>query len=462
MGARAVVLAEQIGKAIAGMVAQGIALDKIEKAVVNEVINPDDYSGGELGAMMDAGAFLASNEVFLNNGGKLLTKPEYVELNAIQQQISLREKQEMSIYDKYLNLASYKSVVSTFVDKNAVGVNGIANIPSFISSSVATTISNVGSMFSARSYAAAATGYATFDYGVDYAGFSNKEITSTITENPEANVEYVIDNNLLEKSVPNIGGTYKELFARCNNLDVNADLTSKPLNPDAATQYQSSEATGKKGVQTLTDKGECGSDKDDDLLRLRFALFDTQTAAAAACYYGDEEACAEIGIDAADGEGGSGVGDDVVGSSEYTDNLTDVIKGGEKAADIALFFVKSNPTCGASCKARCLAMVTKIWQTAGGSGVALGYNADTGYQHYKQKGWVHDGDDKYNVPVGAVMWSGKTKAGGHAYIYIGGGKIVSTDLNCEGRICVSPAAAIEKKWNHEYLGWSDPHEEWGN
>lgn len=462
VGARAVVFAEQIGKAITGMVAQGIALGQIEKAIVNAIINADDYFGGEWGAIIDTGAFLASNEAYLHSAARLLTPVETNQLAIIEQQISIQEKQEMSIYDKYLNIASYKSIASNMIDKNGVGTNGIANIPNVLTSTIATTTTNLGSIFSGRSHAATATGYATYNYGVNYAGFSNDEIASTITENPEANVEYVIDNNLLEKTVPDIGGTYKELFARCNNLDVNADLTSKPLNPNAATQYQSSEATGKKGIQTLTEKGECGKNKDDDLLRLRFALFDTQTAAAAACYYGDAEACAEIGIDAANGDDPTGVGDGVKGSSEYTDNLTDIIKDGEKAAGAALSFVKNNPTCGGSCKNRCLGMVTKIWQKAGGGGVALGYDADTGYKRYKEKGWVHDGDDKYNVPVGAVMWSGKTQAGGHAYIYIGNGKIVSTDLNCDTRICVSPAADIEKKWNHKYLGWSDPHKEWGN
>jgi len=201
---------------------------------------------------------------------------------------------------------------------------------------------------------------------------------------------------------------------------------------------------------------------DEILYRTSILAFDTTTIKSFSCIeFDDQESCNSIMPGSNDSSSG-GNEDGVVGSKNYTDDLLNPIKNGQKAVEAARNIIDKNPTCGGSCYHKCLQMVSEIWQKAGGSIVAVGLNADTGYQHYKSKGWVHDGSDKYNIPIGAVMWSGKDKSGGHAYIYIGEGKIVSTDLNCDSKICVSPAADIEKVWNHIYLGWSDPHQEWGN
>lgn len=73
---------------------------------------------------------------------------------------------------------------------------------------------------------------------------------------------------------------------------------------------------------------------------------------------------------------------------------------------------------------------------------------------------AHPGDR--NPPVGAVLFYGTGKPG-HAAVYLGNNKVLSTDvLNVEthrvGGVYITDASKIENgPWNLQYAGWADPH-----
>lgn len=163
--------------------------------------------------------------------------------------------------------------------------------------------------------------------------------------------------------------------------------------------------------------------------------------------------------------GNDSCNDDIPGSKNYTDDTANPIPKGEEAAKQAIKWTENDPRCSfhpGGCYYHCLGVVSDIW-TAVGKGLVTahdGYSSDdTAYQaynYYKSKGWVNK---TKNIPVGAIMWSANPKdpGPGHAYIYVGDGKIASTDIKSNGTFSVVPADRIETKWNHEFLGWSEWH-----
>lgn len=161
-----------------------------------------------------------------------------------------------------------------------------------------------------------------------------------------------------------------------------------------------------------------------------------------------------------------GGSNDVVGSTDYTDDTSHTIKDGQAVADGAVKDTSPTTTnCTwaprGDCINYCLGTASYFWQKYGNKVAVIGNTAYEAYSAAKSAGKVHE--KSKNIPIGAIMWSHAsldTDAGrqGHAYIYVGGGKIVSTDINGDHTVGVAPASDIETKWNHTYEGWSDPHD----
>lgn len=302
-GGKIAALGGQIARTAVGMAASGITMPMIEKAIAVEPINVLNYHGGQFGSLVDSGAFLAGNEAFLDSGGQLLTAEQSAEVAKNQQYTLRQEKKNRSIYDKYINPVKYDSAVAQLMDDQSYNpAKSFSSIPTTFFGSFSDSFKNLAGVFSPQIYAQNnTTGAATFDYGLPYAGFTQSQIDNPIVDNPEENAEYVIKNNLLNKPAQGTDNkTYKEMFAECNELAVEDDLSSKPLNEDKSIKYQSSsgsEGTVTDGIVGLTKDGKCGIPNDDDLLRLRFAIFDMQTAQAAACQLGDDEACTSLGLE---------------------------------------------------------------------------------------------------------------------------------------------------------------------
>lgn len=90
----------------------------------------------------------------------------------------------------------------------------------------------------------------------------------------------------------------------------------------------------------------------------------------------------------------------------------------------------------------CLQFVRTLVGAPGGQ-----YDAMTGWNQAHLK---HHGDG--NPPAGVPVWWG----GGHGHVafYVGGGKIVSTDLPTMGRVGLVNLSTPSKLWGKPYLGWT--------
>ncbi len=148
----------------------------------------------------------------------------------------------------------------------------------------------------------------------------------------------------------------------------------------------------------------------------------------------------------------------LAGSKDYTDDTANPIPKGEEVAAQAIKWANNDRDCGfmgGTCKRLCLGIVSELWKSVG-KDLVSGDTAWTAYKRYKSNGWVNK---TKNIPVGAIMWSAEpgNPGDGHAYTYVGDGKIASNDIKASGKYDIVPADWIETKWNHEFLGWSEWH-----
>lgn len=97
---------------------------------------------------------------------------------------------------------------------------------------------------------------------------------------------------------------------------------------------------------------------------------------------------------------------------------------------------------------QCLAFVARAygWRAS---------NDDSAMDLWNESAARHAGDRR--PPIGALLfWRSRTHAAGHVALYIGGGRIVSTDILRAGRVDIAAATAPETRWNDLYLGWTAP------
>jgi ElaB/YqjD/DUF883 family membrane-anchored ribosome-binding protein len=156
--------------------------------------------------------------------------------------------------------------------------------------------------------------------------------------------------------------------------------------------------------------------------------------------------------------GNDSCNDGIPGSKDYTDDTANPIPKGEEVAAQAIKWANNDPGCnfmGGTCYRLCLGIVSELWKSVGKE-LVNGETAYDAYKRYKANGWVNK---TKNIPVGAIMWSAKPgdPGDGHAYTYVGDGKIASNDIKSDGKYSIVPADWIETKWNHEFLGWSEWH-----
>lgn len=127
-----------------------------------------------------------------------------------------------------------------------------------------------------------------------------------------------------------------------------------------------------------------------------------------------------------------------------------VVKNPRSTADAIAWAKNEADSGGGDWYRACLAFVARAygWNFSG-----VNYAVD----HYKEMpaSMKHDGDRM--PPPGALMYWDTGKRAGHVAIYIGDGKIASSDVLRPGYIDVVPATYIEKHWQATYLGWAPPY-----
>jgi hypothetical protein len=234
-----------------------------------------DVAGADFGNYINYGARLAANDSFIAGGGKKLSGTETAQLDAHRlesQQEALKAKSfAKRIFDPYDNT----SLAARLIDKQSPDIS--TNV-----TKVASSFKNIGSVFSAipKTLFSVFSGKASaaeekYDYGFAEYGFSVDELNNDKVANPFENGDKAID--ILNGSK---GNDFRDRASKCFGINISEDGT----------------VTSQDSVPAYSKMPDSCTDSDEDWLRVRFYIFDTQLMESAACYEGDSTACASVGL----------------------------------------------------------------------------------------------------------------------------------------------------------------------
>jgi hypothetical protein len=226
---------------------------------------------------------------------------------------------------------------------------------------------------------------------------------------------------------------------------------------------------------TVSTTADCSTSNSNacDWLRLRFYIFDTQTAESASCYGGDESDCARVGFGGTpDNSPATPTADDTpssfgAGTGNFTTNtsapaypglakmlaeaqkVAQTTPGPQSAATKAFCASLQGGTCALGCESS----VEEIW--LGHRGVYP--NPNSAWPIIQAAGHAHPGDR--DPPVGALLfYTAPGDANGHVAVYLGNNMVFSTDVLGSGSVYIASADKIEAGgWNMTYRGWADPY-----
>lgn len=238
-------------------------------------------AGADYGNYINYGARLAANDSIIAGGGRELTDREVAQLDGISRENRLAELQSMSLATRIFDPYESSSLVSKAIDSetaNLVRTGNIAALGTRLLNVTGSLGKGFAGIFTGRAHAATTT----YEYGFREYGFSEKELNSDFVKNPFENAEVV--SGLLEGPG---GGTIVSRVKECFGITIN---TTELGGVGGVTSAQ--EVPEYKNIEK--EKG-CAS-SDDDWLRVRFFIFDTQLMEATACFEGDSEACATSGL----------------------------------------------------------------------------------------------------------------------------------------------------------------------
>ena len=404
--------------------------------------NPGDQSFDALAA----GAMMLSSSQRYKLGGRATSAEKTAE---ISKQIAQEQKEEvkhMGIYDRYFAINKTDSLA--FMT--------LMRIPSQPKQAAQSAIINTANMLNPinlvnKTVKAGDTSNSDpftkiqTSFGVQNYELSDADLDSL--PDPLDAEKWISDNNKWDD--------YKDWSNKCHPKEGDS-LISEGIASTEDEEYQIA---------------ECGR-LEDDKTRMFTAQYLDRTIAAGINFQSGQSECLDPDSDDPNCpfDDGTGVGSSnsssdtgaVTGSADYTDNTSVTIKNGKFIVDAAIAEIKaSNSTCpwneGGHCRDTCLGSVSHFWNKPPANIFVAGQTAKDAYDAAMAKGKVHK--DK-NIPIGAVMWA-DTSAMGHAYLYIGGGKVISTDIKETDKIDIAPAGDVAGeggKWGAPFLGWSDPNE----
>ncbi len=241
-----------------------VLLDKAKNYFATGI--PDMAARGALrGGYMNIGAALAANDAWRASGARELTPAEAGQVKTTALAERKQELANANFYDKYLNMNTSTSLMSSVALQTPTSfaqvANSIAKFPSTISSMAMT-------LMGGKTVQAAA---APYDYGFPMYGFSEQEQNDTAYDDFSAKDEYMLTGDRLQR----MNDTYGQ---ECFNMKITSDIK---------LEY------GESGDFTkIPDK--CKDTSNVELTHYRFFLSDTINRLNLACYYGDEESCSQI------------------------------------------------------------------------------------------------------------------------------------------------------------------------
>jgi len=250
--------------------------DDIQRAMIDTIsgkaIDPL-AKGADFGNIVNYGSRLAANSQASSNGGRPLDTEEEGQLASIQRTQDEQDFNSKSFFARMFDVKDYRSLASRTID-NTSPENGQTL------QSMATSIGNLSFLRNIASSILLPKANAdsnVYDYGFPEVGFSADELDSDKVENPYKNAQDVIDNIL-----PN-NPDYLERAEKCFKVSI-----------DSSTYKVLPATDGSPPIKDVV-SDDC-RDKNTEWMQVRFYIFDNNIATSAACFEGDEDKCAEMGI----------------------------------------------------------------------------------------------------------------------------------------------------------------------
>lgn len=397
-------------------------ISKLTEGVTKWLIpNPfsTNMSGGRTFDMMAAGADVAGNDfAHTGLGGKALTATQTTDIINQQQQQARQELSHESLFAQMFSTGNQYSLISRIAMK--VPLVSWHNLPktlfaSFLKNPFSALSKNFAAILSGKTDAAT-TQNDPFD--VTQYGYTKSDLDKI--GDPEAYWDKYCTDDASQGY--QVGNSWNSAAAAAKNTDQNTGMsTNDTVNPCMLIKATVGSAGGYYDTSLLTQ---------DDLADVNNPTNTTPTTPT------------NSGSDF----GGTGCSGDFCTDTSIT--YPDVDKFLQEA-QIAVN--KNTSFCSpelSTCSHYCEHVAGKIWGYLGGYPSAIAHwLAEENTSH------GHPGSKK--IPVGALVYF-NTGQYGHATVYIGNGKVVSSDIGGAGTVTVSTIDNIISKWNAPYLGWVDP------
>lgn len=225
--------------------------------------------GAEMGGLANMGAFLAGNDNAISMGGAPMSSSSLAALRTQEKIDETQEIESQSIAKRLFDPYSPNSVVGKVIDSSPTSNSQIASIftnPFRIFGNIPKIFNNI---------TPSAQAVEPYDYGVPAYGFTLEEQQDERFENPYENA-VIVESKLDELN---------EKYGKCFSMKILTDGDRIRIESDASST----------NVFKVSKEDDCKSTS-EDMLRYRFYLADSVTAASLACYEGDDSYCSQLGF----------------------------------------------------------------------------------------------------------------------------------------------------------------------
>jgi hypothetical protein len=283
-----------IGGTVVSSVVAPPVMDKIAHYLAGQAVDYLGAKGAQFGSYVDYGTRLAANDQAISAGGRALSTPEEGTLAEATNGEAESQFDQHNIAYRLFNTSDRMSLISSVMDNQT---NSVANNVSNVALAATTATRSLASTFSSIFSGIAHATPQPWDYGFPMMAFSDNEMDNASTSNPYANGDAVA--NLLDNNGKNGEPDYISLADKCFGDTLQQISVPDPSGSGSDQVWDAQFGTDPVNIYSADYKSiesSCNSTTDQDWLKIRFFIFDTQNMKAADCYNGDDQMCSEMGF----------------------------------------------------------------------------------------------------------------------------------------------------------------------
>jgi hypothetical protein len=264
----------------AGAVLGPPIMDALAHWLAGKAIDPN-ASGAKFGNYINYGVKLAANDMAIASGGRKLSKSEADDVKTAERNYYEQEFKGQSIAYKLFNPYDARSSLAYVIDRSSP--DPVQNVKTATASlfNIKKIPSAVVGLFTPKASAAGVD----YDYQFDSYGFTRAELNDSRDKFPLQNAGVVV--GILEGPQ---GNDYIDKAKNCFGVEIGKDGDGN---------WGVTSEVGEVPLAKVIDNNSC-DENSNSWLRIRQFIADTETMESAACYEGDDEACANIGFDSAE------------------------------------------------------------------------------------------------------------------------------------------------------------------